>query len=318
MRRLVALGLAGAVLLGPVAALADDALEDYLEQAAASDFHGTGILFCAWAGLSAGVAYEVTRSGGVSMVSGPEGDVLSGAGTTATRDGAAEWRAIELTSASSWRLSDRYTLSARQPTSRLGRPATAYTVMEDGRPRVRLVVDDASSVPLLTEVLDGEGRVFRVAVMVEFEAGDAVARVAAARPMGELSGMEGTETMLPVAPPATLPGEVAGYRMADTYLVPGGTIQAFYTDGLFSFSVFEARRGSTPEAFRSAPNWEAGGERYRRIVTPALAWIQWHAPDHSYALVGDLPPDHLVAVLAGLPEPGNRSWFVQLWRRLFG
>jgi hypothetical protein len=35
-------------------------------------------------------------------------------------------------------------------------------------------------------------------------------------------------------------------------------------------------------------------------------------------LVGDLPPDHLLAVLVDLPEPGDRAIFVQLWRRLFG
>jgi negative regulator of sigma E activity len=234
----------------------------------------------------------------------------------ASRSGT-EWRAVEISSASSWQLSDRYALSGPESLIRLGRPAVSYTVVEDGRPRVRMVVDEASAVPLMTEVLDGDGRVYRLAVMVDFEAGDGMDRLMA-DPMDELSGMPQMETMVAVDPPASLPDEVAGYRRVDTYLVTGETVQAFYSDGLFSFSVFEARRGATPETFRDAATWEVAGERYRRIVTPAHAWVQWHAPDRSYVLVGDLPPDHLAEVLSALPEPGNRSWFVRMWRRLFG
>jgi hypothetical protein len=318
MRRLVALvAIAGVLTVPAGVALADDALEQYLEAAASSDYRGRGVLICSWSGLSAGVSYDVIRSSGVSMVSGPDGDLLLGTGMSATRRGT-EWRAVEISSASAWRLSDRYVLSSPQTTLRMGRPAYSYTVLEDGEPRVRLIVDQVSAVPLLTEVLDGDGRVYRLAVMVDFEAGDAVNRIAATDPMSQLETMSGTETMAAAASPESLPEQVAGYRRADTYLVSGDTVQAFYTDGLFSFSVFEARRGGTPEAFRDAETWEVGGERYRRIVTPSHAWLQWHAPDRSYLLVGDLPPDHLAEVLAGLPEPGDRSWFVRLWRRLFG
>jgi hypothetical protein len=115
-----------------------------------------------------------------------------------------------------------------------------------------------------------------------------------------------------------LPGSLAGYRRADAYAGPEGAVQAFYSDGLFSFSVFESHRTATPEAFRSATAFEVGGKLYRRIVTPTVTWVQWHAPDESYVLVGDLPPDHLVEVLRGLPEPGDRGLLVRLWRRLFG
>ena len=59
-------------------------------------------------------------------------------------------------------------------------------------------------------------------------------------------------------------------------------------------------------------------ELYRRVVTPTSLWVHWDAPDHSYVLVGDLPPDHLTEVLAELPEPGRRNVLVRLWRRLFG
>jgi hypothetical protein len=318
MRRILASAAAAALVMAvPAAARGDDALEEYLERAAVSDFHARGVLICSWGETSAAASYEVSRSNGVSMVHGPDGDLLAGGGLSAVRTGT-EWRALEIGSASSWRLSDRYALSTPRATSLLGRPATSYTVLEDGVPRVRLVVDDASSVPLLTEVLAADGEVFRLAVMVDFDNVDAMDAVTSVGEMPELTGMADMRTMTAVPAPDTFPEEVAGYRRADTYLAPGDTIHAFYTDGLFSFSVFEARRGATPEPFRSAATWEVGGEQYRRIVTPAHAWIQWHAPDRSYLLVGDLPPDHAAEVLAGLPQPGDRSWFVRLWRRLFG
>ncbi len=317
MRRAVALLAALSLLAVPGIARADEALEEYLERASAADYRGRGVLFSSWGGMSAGVAYEVVRSAGVSMVRGPDGDLLIGTGTAASRSGT-EWRALEIPSASSWWVSDRYVLSGPQAAVRLGRPAIAYTVLEGDLARVRLVVDERSAVPLLTEVLDGDGRVYRLAVLIDFESGESMDRVAAADPVSELSGMAGMETMAAAPPPPSLPEQVAGYRRADAYRVSDDTVQVFYTDGLFSFSVFEAPRGATPEAFRAAATWEVAGERYRRIVTPAHAWIQWHSPNRSYVLVGDLPPDHLAAVLTGLPEPGDRSWIVRLWRRLFG
>jgi hypothetical protein len=54
------------------------------------------------------------------------------------------------------------------------------------------------------------------------------------------------------------------------------------------------------------------------VVTPSQVWVFWNAPDRSYVLVGDLPPDHLVTALGGLPQPGERGLMVRLWRRLFG
>jgi hypothetical protein len=115
-----------------------------------------------------------------------------------------------------------------------------------------------------------------------------------------------------------LPRQSVGYRLVDAYAAPGGGTQSYYSDGLFSFSVFESKRGSTPEVFSDATAFQVGGETYRRIITPSHVWVQWHSPDRTYVLVGDLPPDHVAAVLPAFPEPGNRAFFVRMWRRLFG
>jgi hypothetical protein len=185
-----------------------------------------------------------------------------------------------------------------------------YLVFEGDLPRVRLIVDDLTTVPLVTEVLDGDGRVFRMAALIGFD--DTPGEMPPAPEPARRRIVSSAE-----AGPS-LPESVTGYRRVDTYAIPGGGLQAYYSDGLFSFSVFERVRGSTPEAFRGATTFTVGNGRYRRVVAPSAVWVYWNAPDRSYVLVGDLPPDHLMAALDSLPHPGDRGVLVRLWRRLFG
>lgn len=308
MRRLLlTIVVLGSMAL-PVAARADDDLEVVLESAAEADFHGVGVVMCTWDGDSAATTYEVTRSHGMSMVHGPDGDFMLTGGLAASRSGA-DWYALEVGEWSAWSLSDRYSLGDPVATSRLGRPATEVMVMEGEVARARLVIDDASTVPLLTEILDGAGNVFRLAAMIEFDAEPA--------PMDMPGDFHEHEMLMSAEPTDRLPETAFGYRRVDSY-ASEKTIQAFYSDGLFSFSVFESKRSSRPEDFAGATRFEVAGESYLRIVTPSNVWVQWDAPDRSYVLVGDLPPDHILAVLEELPEPGDRGFIVRLWRRLFG
>lgn len=299
-----------AALALPVGAAADDSLEELIEHAGEGEFHGVGIVMCSWGADSAAATYEVDRFSGMSMVHGPDRDLmLSGSLVAVGSD--SEWYALEVAEWSSWSLSDRYSLGEPVATNRLGRPATSVTIIENERVRARLVIDDESTIPLLTEIFDGQGRLFRLASLVEFEVG--------ARgdhpPMPTEFGVR--NVMRAAASAAHLPVTVAGYRKADSYAAPEGGVQSYYTDGLFSFSVFESSRGAVPVEFRGATQFSVEGEIYRRIVSPTTVWVHWSSPDRSYVLVGDLPPDHLFAVLGALPEPGERGFLVRLWRRWF-
>ena len=309
MRRLALLLVLAGLVAVPGVAGADAGLEELLEQASTAEFHGEGIVLCTWGSDSAAATYDITRSDGMSMVHARNGAVMSAGGLMATADGSA-WYGLEVGQWSEWTLHERYTLSEPTSTERLGRPAAAVTVFEEGRPRALIVLDAESTVPLLTEIYAGDGTVFRVAALLDFQPGPSDMSDAP----GEFHEME---HMDPALDAGELPAEAAGYRRADAYLAPGG-VQGFYTDGLFSFSVFESKRGSTPAAFRGATVFQVDGETYRRIVTPSNVWVQWHSPDRTYVLVGDLPPDHVAAVLPAFPEPGDRSFLVRLWRRLFG
>lgn len=308
-RRQVVAGALVALILPVPAATADDTLEDWLEQGATAEFRGTGMVTCTWGGESVTASYEVTRHAGITLNSGPGGAVMAGGGATAMRSGD-DWFGVDFAARADWSMTDRYRLGTGDPTVRFGRPATQFVVFEGDLPRVRMIVDDATAVPLVTEVLDAGGAVFRVAVVVDLEvAGGADMTAPEAMPVRHVAGIDAVPT---------LPDDLAGYRRVDTYAVAGGGVHAYYADGLFSFSVFENRRGATPEPFRHAGLLVVGGARYRRVITPTEVWVYWNAPDRSYVLVGDLPPDHLAAALGELPRPGDRALLVRLWRRLFG
>ncbi len=298
-----------ALLLVPFPALADDDLADRLEEAVTAEFRGTGIVMCTWGGESAAASYEVTRHNSMSMTSGPTGDLMVTDALTVMRRGG-EWFAVDFSDRAEWALSDRYRLGTPTPVLRLGRAAREYVVFEGDLPRVRITVDDATAIPLLTEVLDAEGRVFRVAALIDISEPGAVS---ASEPETVQRRTVGWSDAGP-----NLPEHVAGYRRVNTYAVDGGGVQGYYSDGLFSFSVFETKRGTPPEAFRGSTRYTVGGGVYLRVITPTVVWIYWGAPNQSYVLVGDLPPDHLARALAELPEPGERALLVRLWRRLFG
>lgn len=308
MRRRAVVAVLLTALLIPLTARADD-LDDMLEGSDDAAFSGIGIVMASWDSDSVAAMYEITRSDGMTMVHGPEGDLMLSGSLSASRTSTSAWTALELGGWSEWSMSDRYDVGEVAAVRRFGRPATEVSVLEGDLVRARLIVDDASTVPLLTEVFDDAGVAYRVTAMIEFAEGPA-----------ELHMPEEAhepEMMMQTDASRWLPGEAAGYTRSDTYGMEGAT-QAFYSDGLFSFSVFETGRGPIPEPFRDATPLMLDGAVYRRILTPSVVWIQWDAPDRSYVLVGDLPPDHLEAVLAELPEPGKRNIWVRLWRRLFG
>ena len=204
-------------VLAPTAA-ADDGLEDYLREASDAEFHGRGIVMCTWGVDSAAATYEVTRSQGMSMVHGPGGELMSSGGISAMRSGS-DWYAVEVTQWATWQLSDRYTITEPVPTDRLGRAADQVLVLEGDLTRARLIVDRGSTVPLVTEIFDGDGNLFRLAAMLEFSV---VTELPSPMP-----SVPGTVPMMAAQPPTDLPSEVAGYHRSDAYQAPNEAVQAF-------------------------------------------------------------------------------------------
>ncbi len=308
-RRIVtALVLAWSMLLGGVAVAGE--LEDFLRGAAAAEFSGQQVVVTFTDGETAAGFYEVTQSGGFTMLEADSGMAMMGEGRVSSADGGGEGH-LRVADWSAWRLSDRYSLGSVDRTIRLGRPASLVTIFEDGLLRTRMAFDNETGAPMLSEVYDGSGALFRIAMVTGFSAEVVTSR------MGDTGNLD-EYTMLMPAPMFRLPESAGGYWRADTYQGPDLSLHAFYTDGLFSFSVFELDSRAKAGPLEDGAEVEIDDRRYRRVIDPGGVWIFWRAPDNSYLLVGDLPPDHLDEVLPDLPHPGRPNVFKRIWRGLFG
>lgn len=307
-RRFSVLGAAVALsaVLSMTPASATD-LESYLEAAASAEYTGRRIIITVWDGESQAGIFGVTHVSNMTVIGTEDGGSLIGSGRVA--DGTDD--AVMVTAWSHYAASDRYTSSDPVGTMRLGRAAEMIEVFENGRVRARFTFDALTKVPLATEIYDGNGILFRYSAMLEFDPKPDLT-YADMEAMGDVY-----DVMLPTEP-SNLPKEAAGYVRADSYSGPDDTIQSFFTDGLFSFSLFEVDADSRLDRFDDAASLEMNGASYRRLVTPTEIWVTWRAGDVAFVLVGDLPPDHLERVVAELPEPSEPGLLTRLWRGIFG
>lgn len=285
-----------------------DLVDDFGE-AGASEFTGRQLVVC-WSpdGVVAHIT-EVGQAGGMTALSGEDGvDYLIGEGKM-IEFGAGGVEYLEMGSTTAWRLWDGYAVADRGADASARRTVEVH---EGDRLRARYVLDDQTGIPLSSEVFQADGSLFRYAALIEF-------RSMAPDYMDDMMDSTMPEPEMRGASQAeTLPGGAGHYWEADSYEAPGGS-QTFYTDGIFRFSVFELSRKTDGGALADEPSIEiAGHGGYHRLFSPGSVAVFWRSPDHSYLMVGDLPPDHLEEVAAELPKPGNANPLKRAWRWVFG
>lgn len=280
-------------------------LVDDLDQAGDAEFVGRQLVVC-WS--SDGVVAHVTdveQSDGMTRVTGPNGSFVIGEGKM-IEEYPGGIRYLEMAPTADWRLWDGY---AVRDGVGIGESRTVE-VHQGSSLRARFVLDAATAAPLTTEIYNGTGSLYRFATFLEFEARGDDAMV----DMDSMPEPEYREGAIA----ATLPETAGHYWAADSYAAPGG-VQVFFTDGLFRFSVFEVSRKSDGGGLVDAETVEIGGHGgYHRSYTPGAVSLFWRTPDLGYVLVGDLPPDHLVEVLADLPHPSRPPMLKRVWRWAFG
>lgn len=301
---LVSVGLV-AVLIAAAAlpAIAYNDLDELLERIESAEFSGSQIIVTTWDGITEVSVVTVDHAGDVTLVDGGDGVAMLGQGRAmgpGGRNGAAVAGWNEVTS-------DRYEVVMGATVNRQGRPAQAVEIREGALLRARLVIDVATGAPLVSEVFDGDGRRFRYTAMFDFTPwSEGIARP--------------PEPVFDVSVPADSgPIEaVAGYVRADTYASPDDSLHSYFSDGLFSFSLFRFDGAAAIEDDGTLETFSVVGREYRRRVTPTDVNVTWEAGGSTYVLIGDLPPDHLEEVLEGLPRPRRRGFLSRLWSGLFG
>lgn len=296
-----------------IPALAAD-LGEYLERAAASEYSGEVFVICDTPNGTVAQFVEVTRSAGQLWVktSGTEAVASNGELYQRASDGTVQATRIE--SATDWVVSSKYSVLEAGRARELERSVNVVSVMESDVERVRLHFDDVTGALLRSEVRNGDRTLYCSSSFVSFsedpQSVDASVRQATPETVEVVDFSEIDDDVLPV--------QVSGFDRQDVYEGPEGSMVAYYSDGVFSFTVIASRKAVKIPELEDAPLAEIDGKKYQRHFDPGQVVYAWESKVGGYALIGDLPLDLQEAVLGDLPRPGRPGFFARLWRSWFG
>jgi hypothetical protein len=312
-RSFMVLATATIVAAAPAAASAQD-LSQYLERSAQAEFSGSEAVMCSTPDGRREVIVDLVQAGGrLSAFRSEAGGrvAVSGGTLEVTRpDGTADATSV---AANQLRGTGGYAIVDRGADQLIGRFVTRVTV-SDGRgvERASLAFDLDTGALLASTVLNDDGSVYCETYMISFSD--------SAESLPD-SGVGLTGLLEPVAEDdemtARLPESVADFRRLDVYLWTDGGAIAYYSDGLFSFSLLATSRSIELEA-EGATEVEDGDGSYTRWFGPGQVVLAWDAVEGGLALSGDLPVDMIDGVLSELPDPARPGLFTRMWRRLFG
>ena len=202
---------------------------------------------------------------------------------------------------------DPYLVSEVGGVTFLGREATAYRLERDGQVRAELILDDLTGVVVRSTTYGADGARYCLHRFISFDPGvreipqPVKADAPVLQPLDQASGI--------------FPEQIAGFIRLDEYEDPGGLRFTYYSDGFFSFAVFQTpAMVPLPDAVKI----ERGSGDYHRTFSAGQVFYTWQVDRGGMALVGDLPPDMHDAVLDDLPEPRQPGFFRRIWRSIFG
>ena len=285
-----------------VPASAED-LEDYLEMAADAEYAGRRVVVTVWDGESHAEVTQVEHAGDVVMLGSGAGEAVIAPGKVTQAGG----RGVAVAAWTAPLDSDKYSIGEVVDVTRMGRRARSVTILEGDAVRARIVFDLDTWAPLATEIYDGNGDLFRLASFTEFDAHPRRVYEATLDAGHDYDVVDRVDS-------SSLPISAGGYTRVDMYAGTDGVEQAFFSDGLFSFSVFEVTARQMRDGFEGGSVLEVGGADYVVLAQPSEVWVAWEHGAAAYVLVGDLPPDQLEGVLLDLPTPKRQN----LLERIFG
>jgi hypothetical protein len=297
------------VLLAPATAYATD-LGELLQRSQGANYSAEQIISCSTPDGARDAIVRITQSGNELTVASSttgEVEVAAGSGSWSLRQGGGLVAEAAVGAGETEAAEPLYTVEEEQAVEYLGRAAMSYLLVREGEPRAELVIDDVTGamVEAVTYTLDGDVYCERRFVSLDTDA-SSPSDVGSADPAGTP----------PIAvDESTLPEEVSGFSRLDQYEDEDGLRFAYYSDGFFSFAVFE-----TPSAVAlpdpATARFESGS--YQRVFTAGQVTYVWETRDGGMALVGDLPPDLHEPVLAAMPHPQDPGFFRRWWRNFFG
>ena len=306
MRRIV--GFVVAVLLLPASTAAAAELDELLDESRDASYSAEQVITCSTPDGVRDAVIELSQSGGelhVGAPAAPDVEVAAGSGGWAlVREGSV------VSSANVQGAGDvpqpRYSVDDGADTEYLGREAIRYELAGDGVVRAELVFDVEIGALLHLVTFNGDGSIYCERRFLTFDP--------EAPPLSDEDSVALTQSAEGGAE-SDLPEILAGFERLDVYEDDEGFVFAYYSDGFFSFAVFQIPSVVTIDT--GSPVTLA--ERvYTRSFSPGQVTYAWETGTGAMAMVGDLPPDMHEEVLAGLPAPEDPGLIRRLWRSLFG
>jgi hypothetical protein len=306
MRRLIA--LATALVLIPASTALGAELDELLDESREASYTAEQVITCSTPDGVRDAVIELSQASGelhVGAPVAPDVEVAAGSGGwTLVREGSVVSSSnVEGTGDVT---EPRYSVDDGATTEYLGRDATRYQMTGDGVVRAELVFDGEIGALLRVVTFNGDGSVYCERRFVTFDPeAPTPPRDGSANPTRSAEG--GVES--------DLPETLAGFERLDVYQDDEGFVFAYYSDGFFSFAVFQISALVTVDT--GSPVTLAD-KVYTRSFSPGQVTYAWETRRGGMAMVGDLPPDMHETVLAGLPAPEDPGLFRRLWRSLFG
>ena len=210
--------------------------------------------------------------------------------------------------------SDKWVLSVRDGPTVAGRPTQEVdaTDRHDNSVRERLYLDESTNLLLRREQLDTRGRTVRAVGFTSIgePAGTFIGALPAEAPHApERSTSRQPRVLREVAAPFRAPGTAGDrFQLAGRYDEDHDTLHLFYSDGLFSVSVFEQEGDLDPAGLPAgAESRTVDGRDVRQYHTPGGVVMVWQSGDVVYTTVSDAPVDQIDGVVADFGRSGSRN-----------
>ncbi len=210
---------------------------------------------------------------------------------------------------------DKWELAVGPGPTVAGRPTHEIeaTDRHEGLVRERLYLDASTSLLLRREQLDTHGRTVRAVGFTSIgePTGAFVGALPSEAPRAPVrSSNHQPKVLEQVAAPFRAPGNAGDrFRLIGRYDESGDTLHLFYSDGLFSVSVFEQEGDLDAKGLPAgAESRTVEGRDVRQYRTPGGVVMVWQSGDVVYTTVSDAPVDQIDGVLADVgPAPSDST-----------
>lgn len=299
-------------LMAPALPVGAAELEPYLERSGAAEFSGEQVISCNTPDGARDMVVDMSQTAGMlSVRSGSGSAVAAGDGVLSVtgNDGSSQGATVGETMAVP---AGRYQALPTGPVEMLGRRAEQISITDAaGLERARMTFDLDTGALLSSEILNSDGSVYCESQMVSFSPGGLSSAAALGPdPTRTLEAAEKVDV-------AITPDQLGGFVRLDSYAWGREGVLAYYSDGLFSFTLLHTRRPVELQTDGAVTVAGADGA-YLRWYGPGQALYVWESAAGSLALFGDMPLDLQEAVLAALPQPADTGVLIRWWRSVFG